>query len=315
MPPTTARLDGADGGPSDAATFEAVAAEGAIPGTQGRRPIGDLLCELGFSAPLPQMAGVLTIGAAFVAGFLAVGVGQAWIERTVGVPTPVVAVNVMVSWGLWTLWHSALFPRARRRYRRRLGERRGYRMAFVVHILPGTTWGFSHMLRPALNGPSWQAGTLWPRLPDGVTTEGVVVTVGWLTMASAIGLFVWAWRTLGTARVAFIEEFHRPSLFVPTLAGPYGLLRHPLFWAGLLGSVGVALVVQTGTAAAVVAVNLTYGLVYNRLEDRRLVSIFGRSYGDYIAEVAAVVPRRAASEIVGRRPPGDQPLDGPNRHR
>lgn len=269
-------------------------AQGPKQRTDGRRPLGDLLTELGFVTPLLQLAGLLAIGSAFVAGFLAVGVGQAWIERLLDVPVLVVALNMVVSWGLWTLWHSVVFPRARRTYRSRFGERRGYRLAFVVHILPGTTWGFSHMVRPALNGPTWEAGAIWPRLPDDLTLEGALITSGWLAMAAAVGLFIWAWRTLGTARVAFIEEFHRPSEFVPTLAGPYGLLRHPLFWAGLLGSLGVALVVQTGTAAVVVAVNLAYGLVYNRLEDHRLVAIFGRSYGDYISSVAAVIPRRSA---------------------
>jgi hypothetical protein len=40
----------------------------------------------------------------------------------------------------------------------------------------------------------------------------------------------------------------------------------------------------------VAAVNTSYGLLYNRLEDRRLGIVFGDRYGRYAEEVPGIVP-------------------------
>jgi protein-S-isoprenylcysteine O-methyltransferase Ste14 len=50
-------------------------------------------------------------------------------------------------------------------------------------------------------------------------------------------------------------------------------------------------------AFAVAALNTAYGVVYNAIEDRRLVRLFGNRYGDYVSEVPHIVPRAMSQRL------------------
>jgi len=211
---------------------------------------------------------------------------------------PVRCVLVLCGmWVAWSVWHSVLFGRDRLRLLRR-GED-AYRIAFVRHIFPGITIGFSQMLRPAWNGVDLRSGTVLPPLPRDPAAL-VSAVCGLAVFAAAMLLFVSAWRTLGAARVGFVSEFVSPELFEPVTGGPYGAVRHPLFWSGVLVSWSIALINPSPTALAMAAVNTGYGLVYNELEDRRLIKVFGRAYGDYADAVPHILPAASGRRLALR---------------
>jgi protein-S-isoprenylcysteine O-methyltransferase Ste14 len=96
-------------------------------------------------------------------------------------------------------------------------------------------------------------------------------------------------------------------------SGIYRVFQHPLFWAGILFSLGLALVTLTPTSLAIAAVNVLYGFVYNGLENRRLRRVFGGAYAAYAARVPGVPTHRVLARGLralaarGGRAPGDGP--------
>jgi protein-S-isoprenylcysteine O-methyltransferase Ste14 len=211
---------------------------------------------------------------------------QAFVEWWLGVPDAVMVVAVAAMWGAWSVWHSVVFPRNRSRL---LRDRHPYRSAFLRDIFPGIAIGFSQMLRPLANG-----AVLDGLLNHRPLTAGpwlLAWGVGAILLALAGAMFIAAWRTLGTARVGFVEEYRAADRFVPDRRGIYGRVRHPLFWAGALVSAALALLAGSPTGWAIAGVNLAYAIAYNRLEDRRLRIVFGSSYAAYASEVAAILPR------------------------
>ena len=87
------------------------------------------------------------------------------------------------------------------------------------------------------------------------------------------------------ARISALEE----SRLVTT--GIYGHVRHPQH-AGLLAvAFGSAIAFQTLAGLLVALVFLAWSLVQTRLEDRRLILLFGDQARRYIAAVPRYVPR------------------------
>jgi protein-S-isoprenylcysteine O-methyltransferase Ste14 len=253
----------------------------------GAAGMGDLLDCLGVSGPWsrPVTSGSIWVG--FGTAMVGVAAAQALVEWAVGASTTTVASEVAAVWAAWTVWHSYVFEQHRQRY---LASdlQFPYRRAFMTDIFPGITIGFSQMLRPAWNGINLHEG-LFPRVagtPAGVAEQAA----GLLVFAAAFALFTGAWRTLGAARVGFASEFVGASDFTPLRRGPYGQVRHPLFWAGVGVSWSLALLTRTKTSAVVALINTGYGLLYNSLEDRRLRTVFGERYGRYSREVPRIVP-------------------------
>lgn len=121
-------------------------------------------------------------------------------------------------------------------------------------------------------------------------------------MVAATLLFVAAWRVLGAARVGFVSEFAVPEQFAPIQRGVYGTVRHPLFWSGVLCSLAIALICPSPVSFTLALINAGYGLIYNRLEDYRLVSIFGRAYGDYANAVPHIIPAKPGRRFTLRAP-------------
>ena len=249
--------------------------------------MGDLLDALGILDRRARRLAGPSIWLAFAAAMLLIATGQACLERQLGVPGSGMVVTVAIAWAAWTTWHSIAFPRNRRRHLG--GGPHPYRSAFVLDIFPGIAIGFSQMLRPVLNGAVLAGDTV----PFGAAGPPLVLqAIGLALLACAGVTFVAAWRTLGTARVGFVDEYRDPDGFVPERRGIYGHVRHPLFWSGAVASGALAMLVGSPTGYAIAGVNLAYAVAYNRLEDRRLRLVYGSSYAGYAAEVAAILPRR-----------------------
>lgn len=258
------------------------------------------LAALGIRTSTPRLAGGLII-ALFEVSFVGICVFQAWAERMLGLPPLLVVAAV---WVVWTWWHSVLFPRSR--LKRISCEKLPYRAAFFRDIYPWVTIGFSQMWRPLFNGdtladfPSVLAPAppvlLWSRF----ALAFALATAALLVMIDAI-------RTIGFANASFVSEFVAPGTFRPIAGGVYSRLRHPLFAAGALYSVALALAVFTPTALAIAALNCAYVPLYSRLEDRRMRLVFQTAYADYERAVPALTfrlwsPHRGDQKVSGSAP-------------
>ncbi|HEX4929719.1 MAG TPA: isoprenylcysteine carboxylmethyltransferase family protein [Gaiellaceae bacterium] len=80
---------------------------------------------------------------------------------------------------------------------------------------------------------------IWP--------EALRIT-GFLMLLAGIGLAIWAGRTLGTALTPYPRPSERATLVEH---GPYGLVRHPIYVAGLLVFLGYGLLSSIPATAAV----------------------------------------------------------------
>jgi len=118
------------------------------------------------------------------------------------------------------------------------------------------------------------------------------VVVGLALCFIALGIIIQAIRTIGIHNAAFLREFIEPERFEPIRSGIYARAMHPLFWSGIFFSCGLAIALLTSQALLIGAVNVLYGLLYSRLENRRLGRIFGARYNEYQAQVGGIIPRQ-----------------------
>jgi protein-S-isoprenylcysteine O-methyltransferase Ste14 len=295
--------------------------------------VPELLDALGVRGHRRRVAVAGAIWVGFSVAMVGLAAGQAVVERAVGATEFVVCAVVVAVWLGWTYWHSVAFGRHRRRYLAS-GTPYPYRRAFLIDIFPGITIGFSQMLRSAWNGVNLAAGEVFPRRPE-TGWQRISFAAGVLLFACALCVFATAWRSLGAARVGFVREFDDRSRYVAERRGPYGHIRHPLFWSGVATSWSLALITWTPVGFLVAAVNTLYGLVYNVLEDRRMAESVGEGYTRYAREVPRLIPkamrRASAFELRtgltdrsgpatsgsrgGYRPPGAQPEVSSQRHK
>ena len=123
---------------------------------------------------------------------------------------------------------------------------------------------------------------------------GMRLTGGWpiaglvMALTGAI-LFLWAiWEFRSLARVSALEENRLVT------SGIYARVRHPQHTAMIAAAFGVAVAFQTLVGLLLAVVALLWSLVQTRLEDRRLIVLFGDQARRYIAAVPRYVPRWAA---------------------
>jgi protein-S-isoprenylcysteine O-methyltransferase Ste14 len=123
-------------------------------------------------------------------------------------------------------------------------------------------------------------GAVPPRLPDWLRLVGIPV----LLTGAALG--VWAGRTLG----ASLTPFPRPrddGVLVET--GPFAVVRHPIYAAGILVFAGFGLLTSIPATAATVALAALWHFKA-RVEERLLAERFPE-YEDYRRRVRRrVVP-------------------------
>jgi protein-S-isoprenylcysteine O-methyltransferase Ste14 len=239
-----------------------------------------LLTHLGINRR-PILAGTFMISV-FEVTIIGFAIIQAFAERALGWSPVVLFLAV---WIVWTWWHSWLFPRRRLRYLARFNN--PYRRAFVTDIYPWVSIGFSQMWRPLINGD-----TLERFLAGHLKLSLIPVTIGLSICFASLGIIILAIQTIGIHNASFLREFVEPDAFRPVQTGIYGAVMHPLFWSGIAYSCGLAVVVLTPRAILIAALNTAYGLLYIRLENRRLSRIFGTPYDSYCSQVYSVIPWR-----------------------
>ena len=132
------------------------------------------------------------------------------------------------------------------------------------------------------------AGQVRPILPDTAPRAIGEAAIVALLMAGAVGLFVWASRTMGRnwSLVARTRSDHQ---LVQT--GPFAYVRHPIYVA--LALFAVALAVAYGHLSHLWLGAPLYAIgTWLRIaeEERLLRAMFGRAYDAYAARVKRFVP-------------------------
>jgi protein-S-isoprenylcysteine O-methyltransferase Ste14 len=113
-------------------------------------------------------------------------------------------------------------------------------------------------------------GAVPPRWPDSLRLVGIV-----FILAGLAG-FVWAARTLGRSFTAYPRPLPEGVLVED---GPYRLVRHPVYGAGLLFLFGYGLLTSVLATAALPAIAILWWLKSN-VEERHLAERFP-AYDDY----------------------------------
>ena len=124
-----------------------------------------------------------------------------------------------------------------------------------------------------------------------------------LIRVAGVGLFVYAsFQTdlrefVGIKQVQGQVRENRPVLITN---GAYGVVRHPLYTGGIMvlfGKMGMTLLDMT--AISLISVYLIIGAY---IEEKRLLSVFGDEYKQYMAEVSMFIPvKRIVKMLFGKK--------------
>jgi protein-S-isoprenylcysteine O-methyltransferase Ste14 len=119
-------------------------------------------------------------------------------------------------------------------------------------------------------------GVLKPIWPDPVRMLGISLVVAGIVLA------VWAGRSLGGSLTPYPVPREGAALVE---RGPYRLVRHPMYLAGVLVFLGYGFLASIPATAAVVLLGLLWHFKA-RVEERHLEERFA-AYGDYRRRVRA----------------------------
>jgi len=113
-------------------------------------------------------------------------------------------------------------------------------------------------------------------------------TVGVVCALTGVVIHGWARRTLGPMWSGVVQV---RAQHVVIDRGPYRVVRHPIYVAGLLMAIGTFLA-HPSPATVCLAIGLTAGMFLKAwLEERALRTVLGDAYADYAARVPAFLPR------------------------
>ncbi|MBB4264545.1 methyltransferase family protein [Roseospira visakhapatnamensis] len=186
-------------------------------------------------------------------------------------------------WASFGLGHSLFAGRAMKARMAALG--RWYRLTYnamaAVHlavVVAGGVWLLGD--RPPFAPP-------WPL----TAAQGVLALAGLLLLA-------WASRFYDMGRLAGLRQIRDPDAPESEplrLDGPHRFLRHPFYAAGLMLFWGLA---QSPLGLATALWGSLYFLIGSRVEERRLLALYGGAYADYRRRIPGFIP----APLLGRRP-------------
>jgi protein-S-isoprenylcysteine O-methyltransferase Ste14 len=162
-------------------------------------------------------------------------------------------------------------------------EESGARLALRLPILLAATLAFFAVGAWSWRSLPWQPEAAW-RL--------VLVILGSLLLFSGCLLYLWGLRTLGrmfAPSSGFGVRLHLGHQLV--VAGPYAIVRHPMYLAVVMAGWGSLLLYRTWATLGFAVMML--GLVVRaRREERVLQDEFGNRWREYAARVPAWLPHR-----------------------
>jgi protein-S-isoprenylcysteine O-methyltransferase Ste14 len=130
--------------------------------------------------------------------------------------------------------------------------------------------------------PPWLA---WSNLPLPLSLRLIFLLVG----LACIPLIWWVFRSIGSniSETVLIKKEHQL-----VMAGPYRLVRHPLYASTLLLLCCFSMVAESWFIFSYfAAAALLFRFVVIPQEEKRLVEAFGEGYRDYQCRTGALLPR------------------------
>ena len=111
--------------------------------------------------------------------------------------------------------------------------------------------------------------------------------IAYLLIPAGLVLLYLAFKAFDGAEFLGIKKEKKPEL---VLSGMYQYVRHPLYFATIILILGLFLLIPTQKMLLVLLISYVYILVGYRLEERKLVAVFGTTYTAYQKRVKALIP-------------------------
>jgi protein-S-isoprenylcysteine O-methyltransferase Ste14 len=146
-------------------------------------------------------------------------------------------------------------------------------LAFMVGLIAYVV-NPRNMQWASLNLPAWAR---WLGVPIGAAT---------------IALVTWMFHTLGHNLTDTVVTRQNASLVT---GGPYRWVRHPMYVSLMLATIANTLVADNGYLAVIGTAAILVVIARTRIEERNLVTRFGRDYENYMADTGRFVPRFRSS--------------------
>lgn len=180
---------------------------------------------------------------------------------------------IQASWLAWALYW---FWSAR-------GVKTAERTDSLVQMLPyriPVVLGFALIFVRGNGGPSW----LYSHM---ASAAAWAPPLGWLLVLLGLGFACWARVTLGRNWSATVQLKQEHELVV---AGPYHIVRHPIYTGMLLGVLGTVLAI--GAPICLLVPILIGGGFWFKLrhEEALMREQFGATYVDYMRRTKALIP-------------------------
>jgi len=131
-----------------------------------------------------------------------------------------------------------------------------------------------------------------PLLGRNLGTNWLLIGIGGVLYLMSAAVSLLCRRQLSLRIFAGVPEVSRTAFPGQLLqAGIYGVIRHPRYLSVILGTIGMALIVDYLGAYVVVVVSLIGLWPLIILEERELASRFGPAYTAYRSRLPALMPR------------------------
>jgi protein-S-isoprenylcysteine O-methyltransferase Ste14 len=182
----------------------------------------------------------------------------------------------------WLLFVVVFFARKRPP---RAKEKKRVSTSFGAIALQGLGFGAAWGLRR----PSFT-----PIFPATMPVQALVALMAIVLAVSTVWLVAASVRTLGKqwALVAHVVEGHQLIT-----AGPYRIVRHPIYSGMFMIMVATAIVASHWLGLVVATMLYTAGTVWRiRIEEKLLIETFGNQYLEYKRKVPAFIPWKLAAQ-------------------
>jgi protein-S-isoprenylcysteine O-methyltransferase Ste14 len=178
-----------------------------------------------------------------------------------------------------------LYHRLKTNTREKL-DRRQEGLFILVTLRPlGAVFWFSTIAW--MINPRWFA---WSRMPMPMWVR--IAAVG--LMATACGLLVWTFRSLGSNLTDTVVTRQEHTMVAH---GPYGWIRHPLYTTVALMTAAISLIAANWFLLITGIAVFSLLVVRTRVEEANLVARFGNRYRTYMERTGRFLPRIGASPM------------------
>jgi protein-S-isoprenylcysteine O-methyltransferase Ste14 len=159
---------------------------------------------------------------------------------------------------------------------------------------------FYHLMIPYL--VTWYACFFHP-----LFVKGPQLLPAWLAIGLGIlFLALFILTSLHIERAGFIMITHGMDIYTifpeetTVVHGEiYGYIRHPLYFALMCGSIGLAFLANNGLAILTALLQLIPALAAGFMEDKELVERVGKTHREYIRRTSTLVPMKRFGKFLG----------------